>query len=286
MFFSPKVVMDAVVAIAVAIVFVAVIVVFLASPCTRRPVAASVESFQLGRDFYLYNYLNYPISVEVSSEGFKETLPDIPSRGRIGLTAEYVAEHFRGGTALGVFVKTPSERVHLSDHVLNLSEDTTIKALHIGMVTSRWVGAGHDDKFIPPDAQQGRPWIKIHNMTNAPLALNNNLIITPRTTFLYKGRDHYGVRLGTIFRDQRDIFPEYRFETPATDIYYGVVSDIQQPLFGGWQVDAEFDDDPQEPYHLLEEGFLGGPAEGSIAYGSLPKDGPVAAPTNRWGEVV
>jgi len=256
------------------------------SPGKNSNSSNGVEKFEFGRDFYIYNYLNYPVSVKIGSSA--KNLPDIPGKGKIGLSTSYVNEYFQGGQTLNIFVKLPKDGglLHYSDYYLNLEKNTTIKALHIGMITSRWVGAGYDDKFIPANAQQGRPWVKIHNKTNLSLEINNNINIEPYNSLRYTGRHHFGVALGTIFNDKNNIFQTFKFDTPATDIYYGVVSDIQQPLFGGWQLTDEFDDDPTEPYHLMEEGFVGGPAEDSIPIDYIPLYGPPTKPVDRWGEIV
>ena len=156
------------------------------------------------------------------------------------------------------------------------------------MVTSRWVGADADYNIGKPglNAVQGLPWIKIHNRTQYPLSINNNINISPGGVLRYTGRDHFGVRLGTLFQDQDKIFKDFIFTIPATDVYYGVVSDIQQPLFGGWQMTPEFDDDPNEPQYLLEEGFMGGPAYPTMPYGLLYSEGPEVPPQDRWGRNV
>jgi hypothetical protein len=81
------------------------------------------------------------------------------------------------------------------------------------------------------------------------------------------------------------IYPDFKFNVPATDIYYGVVSDLQQPFFGGWQIDADFDDVPEQPQYLLENGWMGGPAHGHIKPGDIPRMGMKQFPDmNRWGE--
>ena len=75
--------------------------------------------------------------------------------------------------------------------------------------------------------------------TDNTIRLNENMNISSNGTLRYSGRDAFGVRLGTVFEDQDHIFPDFIFTVPATDIYYGVTSDIEQPLFGGSQLSPE-----------------------------------------------
>lgn len=241
-----------------------------------------------GSDFYIYNYLNKPVSIDIISEGLPiPFIESIAPNTRRGLKMSTVVKYFRTGAYFKIHVLGVGDgRLHYSDYSLDLPENSTIRALHIGMITSRWVGATQDSTFKPGvNAIQGRPWIKIHNKTAINLHINNNIDISPRGTLRYSGRDHFGVRIGTIFTDQDGIFPPWKFDIPATDVYWGVVSDLQQPLFGGWQIDSEFDDEADEPQWLLENGWYGGPAYGGISPGFIPKNGPPTAPLDRWGQL-
>jgi len=246
----------------------------------------------IGSDFYIYNYLNKPVRIDLVSPKSKIPVPfieAIPARQRRGLKMSTVIKHFRDGASFRIYILNvpgESQPVHFSDYSLDLPQGATIRALHVGMVTSRWVGATQDYKFIPAlNAVQGRPWIKIHNRTALNLHINEGIDISPYGILRYSGRDHFGVRIGTIFTDQQGIFPPWKFTTPATDVYWGVVSDLQQPLFGGWQIDSEFDDEADNPQWLLENGWYGGPAHGNISPGFIPKDGPPTAPLDRWGQL-
>lgn len=241
-----------------------------------------------GNDFYVYNYLNKPVQVDIvetHSRIDRKFIQNISPHSRRGIKSSDVVKYLRSGTTLRVFVLDDGKRILFSNYTLDLPGNETIRALHIGMITSKWVGATPDSTFIPPNAIQGRPWIKIHNMTAMDLRINNNISISPYGLFRYTGRDHFGVRLGTIFTDQKGIFPSWTFKIPATDVYWGVVSDLQMPLFAGWQIDSEFTDESDEPQWLLQNGWMGGPAKGKIAPGFIPKDGPATPPLDRWGQL-
>lgn len=257
----------------------------------------NIKSNIYGNDFQIYNYLNKSICIDILQKHGKvdayekplRLVENIRPRKSQGLKIDAVEKYFESGNRFRVYTfdeRSPGlNEEFYADYEIDTPEGTTIKDLHIGMITSRWVGANDDFNIGKPglNAVQGLPWIKIHNYTDRVLVLNNNINISPKGTLQYTGRDHFGVRLGTVFSDQDGIFPDYIFTIPATDVYYGVVSDIQQPLFGGFQLDENFNDDPDEPHHLLENGWMGGPAWGNIPYGFLPTEGPYVPQQDRWG---
>lgn len=254
------------------------------------------EVLEEGNEFYIYNYTTKSICIKgmVDIRGMKRVdtlVSDIHPSSKRGFTLSSVEKYLRSGSMFKIYTFdtfAPGLGKKLfAEYEIDTPEDTTIRALHVGMVTSRWVGADADYNIGKPgNAVQGLPWIKIHNRTQYPLSINNNINISPGGTLRYTGRDHRGVRLGTVFEDQDRIFKNFIFTIPATDIYYGVVSDIQQPLFGGWQMTPEFNDDPNEPQYLLEEGFMGGPGYPRMPYGLVPREGPEVPPQDRWGRPI
>lgn len=222
------------------------------------------------------NYLKKPVRITVVKPGRnneEEVLIDRLGPGESAVRdAVSIYTLVSGNNRLNIYCllgnSEDSPRVLFSEYEFNLPPGTTIKALHIGMITSRWIGADADSAPATGfNAVQGRPWVKLHNLTSRELKINNNINISPLGVIRYSGRDHFGVRIGTLFEDMEGILPTFQFRQPATDIYFGVVSDIQQPEFGGWQIDTQFDDDPDEPHHLLENGWYGGPAQGNIDSG-------------------
>ena len=212
-------------------------------------------------------------------------LATIKPLSKKGLIMKDVEDHFTHGSKFGVYILDESGEHLFSEYKLNVPKETTIKMLNVGMVTSKWVGTQNDSSISPGMAVQGLQWIKIHNMTDYLLRLNNNIIIPPGETDRYLGRDHFGVRLGTVFKDQDGVFPDFIFSVPATDIYYGIVSDLKQPLFGEFQATSTFIDDDYEPQFLLENGWMGGPSFPRISYDYIPREGPPVPPLNRWGQV-
>lgn len=244
-------------------------------------------------DFIITNHLLQAIRVEslnINNLNDSKILIDrVEPKSKHGISHKKVLELIRQNRKLRVYLLKDDGECLYADYDLDLCPDKTIKALHIGMITSRYVGAGHDDNWKPAaNAVQGRPFVKLHNMTYSPILLNEHIIIPALGVIKYHGRDAFGVRVGTIFEDSNRNHQTFKMKRPATDIYFGVTSDLIQPLFGGWQIDSEFDDEADEPYYLLEAGWMGGPANGSIIPGFVPKEGLMASSfdnVDEWGEL-
>lgn len=132
------------------------------------------------------------------------------------------------------------------------SIDRPINALHIGMVTSRVVEPGMDNHRLIGNANQvastigGVPWITVRNPTLKQLVFSNGLVVPPMEKVKYLGRYHYGVPLGTWFRETSGLYPDFQLLQPQTDLYYGIISDLPQPAFGG-EVYGQFTDRPTLP---------------------------------------
>lgn len=254
------------------------------------------EGFKKGNDFHMYNYLHKPIKVTVQNNinntsnkiQIHIAADRIESKSSRGFQMKDIEKYLQQGSKFIIHTIEKGIPKYFGTYKIDTPKDTTIKMLHIGMITSRWVGANGDYNIGKPglNAVQGLPFIKMHNMTDVPLSINQGINISPNGILRYTGRDHFGVRLGTIFKDQNNVFPDFIFTVPATDVYYGIVSDIQQPLFGGFQATPKFNDDPDEPHYLLEEGWMGGPAWSNIPYGKIPLEGDKVGPMNRWGQPI
>ncbi len=262
------------------------------------------ENIIIGTEqFRIFNYLKKAIRLEVltsDDDGVTTKEPEtlvenIPAGESVKINKAQVDYYMRQGHHVKVYVKDiqrpgkiPQEELFADDVFSRLPKNETIKGFHIGMITNRWVSTSSDDSsnWVLPNAIQSQPWIKIHNHTDRYIALNNNINISPRGQLRYSGRHNFGVPLGTIFVDQDGIFPDYQYTVPNTDIYYGVISDVQQPLNGGYQMDSVFLDNSFLPQWSFQNGWVGGPANPGIPLGFLPRNGPPVPDVNEWGEVL
>ena len=107
------------------------------------------------------------------------------------------------------------------------------KQLYIGAITTRLnEPESENDRLVNTGYQtNGRPWVKIHNLTSLPLKLNDNIVVAPKSVYRYLGRYNFGVALGTYFVDADKIYPTFQYLVPNSDIYYGY-SSIQNPYVG------------------------------------------------------
>lgn len=258
-----------------------------------KHISHSIDNFN-GETFTFYNYLKKNVRVEVVKLNGKEVKPVVIAKifpqKSVNVDLRIIERYLITNTTFRIVLfdslKPDWEERIFAYYEMNIPEDTTIKQLHIGMLTSKYVGASDFDLGQRGISVQGMPWLKIHNLTLLPLQINENINITPEGMLRYTGRQHMNVSLGTVFKDMDDIFPTYIYTVPASDLYWGVVSDIQQPLFGGFQLTPEFYDDDFTPNDMQQLNYLSGPAFSNITPGFLPIEGPTNIPSvDRWGQM-
>ncbi len=245
--------------------------------------------------FALYNYLKKSVKVEVIKTSIGTIKPilitTIAPRKSKTVNLSIVERYLVAGNVFRIMVYDEFDpsfvEKEFSVYGLNIPPDEMIKELHIGMMVSKWVGATNDYNVgRNGTAVQGVPWLRMHNLTSMQLAFNENINITPEGVLRYTGRQFMGVALGTLFKDQEDIFPDFVMNIPATDLYIGVTSDLQQGLYGGFQLTPEFYHDEGAPNDMQQLNNLSGPDNPHIVPGFLPIEGPSVVPVNRWGEIV
>lgn len=258
------------------------------------------------RSFRIHNHLKVPISIVAYYPG-NGTTPPLPVDVTMGVIPSSRIREYTMGVMERIFVdgiklklymhgmvdddrrewSTPSKTLY-GEYNLKMEAGRSLKAFHVGMITSRFISMSVAYQVAASGLNnvQGMPWVTIHNEGNVPLRLNNNIRIPPHSSTMYKGRDHFGVRLGTVFEDIDGRYPTYVWTVPSTDIYYGVVSDTEQSLYGGYQVTKTFDPVNTGIIFPLEMGWMGGPALPGIPYGYIPQMGnpSTTGPVNRWGE--
>ena len=182
-------------------------------------------------DFKIFNY--YPTKhIKLTSGKWSKIIAygnveTVPAKKAAGL--------FAPGSFVEIFISTegaPDGYVFLAKYQIN----KPISEIHVGQITTRFSGGTWDDQMVvASNAVQGRPYIRIHNPTMLPLRLNNNILVEPNSVFFYTGRHHFGVPLGLVLKDVDALYPRLQLTKPITDIYYGIVSDTPQPIYGGWQ---------------------------------------------------
>lgn len=106
-----------------------------------------------------------------------------------------------------------------------------VKKIYLGQVTSRNIVKNFGRTSI--GGGYGQPFINIHNLTLLPLKINN-FEIPPYSIGRYKGPYHMGVELGTVLQNKDGLYLDFIILKPITDVYYGLVSTYDQPLYGGF----------------------------------------------------
>lgn len=239
-------------------------------------------------EFQIYNYLLKPIKIESNPttnnprERFFSI--EIDPQTKKSVPKEDIDKFFNAKREYRISILgLPDSPRWFSDFLIDPLD--RVNSLHVGMITSKVVQTSN---LVNTgwSAVQGVPVLTFHNETSMHLSINSNINVPPHSFINYSGRDQRGVRMGTILRDTEGIFPTFKIKVPATDIYWGVVSGIKQPLFGGWQLTTELNEFSNEPQYLLENGWMGGPSCEKIVPGILPIEGPPVAQLDRWGRSI
>ncbi len=241
------------------------------------------------KEFTIYNHLVLPIRIR-SQKGQREIGSVlVGARSSKTLGKEFFAKHFADGNAVTVYTtdetKPGKAMGYYTSYVIN-TPDAFIKYLNVGQITTRYVAGNVQGNMKAPNAVDGLLYVFIHNMTDRYLSLGETVRIGPQSKLIFKGTDHLGVRLGTVFKDNDGIHPDFILQGRLTDIYYGVTTDLVQPLMGGFQLTDEFDDEPygmRYPLEYGDPGMGGGPVEESIDPNYLPLLGPPVPDRDRWG---
>lgn len=75
------------------------------------------------------------------------------------------------------------------------------------------------------------PELRIHNLTSRPLMFNGHIMIPPRDTITYTGREQSGIQAGFLLVNDDQIFQDFQIMRPVTDVYYGVIFDKDVPVY-------------------------------------------------------
>jgi hypothetical protein len=251
----------------IVLVLVAGIVYYLATK--KEGLAPTFPSgfIKYPADFGIYNYLGDKVTVKITTPDHrKKILGEVPSNTRVGVDKEDVIAYLVPDAMVDIYVGDAN--VHYSSILVNTAMLERIKNLHVGMITSRFIGKTTDTlrmATVADNALQGNAWLKIHNLTDMPLRLHpglepltaeHDIDIPPHSEIKYLGYRHQGVTLGTYFKDPSGLYPIYQHLTPNGDLYYGVVSDLKQPLEGCFQLEYNDDCDPNQTLWPFEMGQM------------------------------
>jgi len=200
-------------------------------------------------NFLIYNYFpNHSVVLDIIE--YSSTNPDgnvvrlvdkIKPLSTGSLTKLQVREYLKAKNIIRISVIAPTgEFKRFSDYEIDTDNQERIKNLHIGMITTRYIGSTDSLRMstVAGNAVSGNAFLRIHNTTYIPLQLNEeDVSVAPHSTDRYLGYRHQGVTLGTIFSDPSGLYPDFQYLEPHTDLYYGVVSDLRQPISGCWQLE-------------------------------------------------
>jgi hypothetical protein len=159
-------------------------------------------------------------------------------------TFEQAKEYFSHGREIHVYIGN----VLMEKNIIN-TPNAQIKAYHVGMIGSS-LTVEYIDGINP--VRDIVPKIRIHNQTLSDISINGVKVGSGKTE-IYYGEDHLGIVLGQQLIDASGSFPDFDFKAPASDVYYGITSDIPRSLFSGYQPTSKFE--PDETVHNKTELF-------------------------------
>jgi len=173
-------------------------------------------------------------------------IENIPPMRSGGIPRNVVVADLVEGSIFKIYVLDPTGKT--APREFGTSEIKTnawerIKNLHVGMITTRFIGTTDTLRMSTTsgNAVNGNAYLVIHNLSAIPLTLNDGDVTVPaNNTVRFQGYRNQGITLGYYFKDVDGLYPDYQYLQPFSDLYYGVVSDIQQPINGCWQ--TEFND--------------------------------------------
>lgn len=157
------------------------------------------------------------------------------------------------GNMLYIFIKINGIKTLYSRYVI----DKPIDKLFVGMMSPRYIGKTFDllnYENTASNAVRGIVFVRIHNMTEIPLLINK-FIVPPHSSYRYAGYMNNGVPIGTIFKNGNGLYKDFQMLRPYSDLYYGQVSNLDQPLEGCFQY--EYDDycDPGQTLWPFSDGI-------------------------------
>lgn len=231
--------------IIIGFVFMMLFFIYISNPSNKSTLPQSLENFDTV-GMTIHNHLNncmldiYVNNYNADGAVTKEThLVKFRDNHQIPLN---ILSRFCGNSVLTIYIlpdKYPGKKIHMTDIQLNSPPGTIFNDLHIGTTTTRSIGETNEMQTSGTNqgvATLGGTFIRIHNTTRMPLSLNNGKIIVPPEDYTrFRGYEEMGVPLGMYFKDDEGLYSTYQLTSPYTDLYFGVISDNNQPLNGPFQ---------------------------------------------------
>ncbi len=187
-------------------------------------------------NFTIYNYYKIPISVFINTNGIKK-IADIDAKKEKSI---HIDLPIKKDTIFLVFTSDRGAAKLLGRSTV-VKSDNDIDALHCGMNSGHLdISMSSETSKSPLGTALGR--LRIVNVTEKTLKLNQEIIIPPHRSYMYYGQYNNGIPLGTILKDQDGELEDYIINIPITDLFIGLVSDKKVTQFGGSKIGGEFDD--------------------------------------------
>lgn len=195
----------------------------------------------------IYNYFpRHHIKLLILREEGNIELCQVPPKSKKCLSKKEKDKYIIYGQQIQVFIKTYNPEQAIDSNMVTSCmgypdwtsfqtftvENPRIRAIRIGQITTRIVGNELEQGVLGGSSMRT---LTFHNHTDLPLYLNEDIFVAPHDHLRYRGKWAYGVPMGIVLIDRTGVFPEFQVFRVSTDIYYGLVTDLEQPMFGGFQ---------------------------------------------------
>lgn len=212
-----------------------------------RSLPSVTEQFSKGDDlFYLYNYYREPVDIKIIVKGASQTeeqllFSKVVNGRREGVDRSTASKLLRDGSTIKIY---SSKFGLIGQGILQLAIDKTIKALHVGLLS------GHEDLTMAGEGTKstlGTAISRLNLINVTPRTINlsigsDQVMIPSNSSVLYYGPGRAGLHFGVTIRDQDQLLQNYIIDRPITDLYLGLISDAQTPLYNGSKFGRDFDD--------------------------------------------
>lgn len=215
-----------------------------------EPKEPIIENYEIGPAIWLHNHLKKPLEAIYYPPDGKSNIilyPLISPETVVGIPKEELEKQgvVKGGKIQfrlkeDEMIQYTAGNTTEGSQIYNdyLLEDITLpKNIYIGLTTTKTL------HFTSPVIFGGvyeMTFINIHNRLSIPLTFNGHIHVPANGRVIYNGYNlDGGVAVGEILSNDEGFFNPFEIEIPVSDVYFGVVSDQDLPVYQGnkylWQ---------------------------------------------------
>lgn len=193
-------------------------------------------------NFYAYNHFKVPVDILITMPKYDHSFwifnikPDSKAPYDTPISnGSFIKVYKANGSS------ARDEKELLGESIIDIPNKKAIRAIHVGLNSSHYdIAISSEPVKSPLGTALTR--LRIVNTSPRTLRLNENIVILPHQSFMYLGEYENGIPIGMSFKDQDGILKDFVVDRPISDLFMGLLSDIDLPLYSGAKFGNEFDD--------------------------------------------